>query len=269
MAFSQFPGDFNRAAIEANCDYRTARVAWETGWPELSWARAIKETVDLDIKLARVRLMEEQHRLREDKVKEVAEATISRAHDLALERERLNVEIEANLAKARADAAKAVVEESRMIRAARTNVTAVLVLANELLGSMKGLVDKTKVAIDRQEIDNPTTALRMLDRLTATIRTAADTAERAMAMERLLLGQPQQILEERRTAPAQTEDVSAEEAMSKIERAFRAVQELRKAGIDPSRPPIDVEAVGGYEEETDEPTSTEPTPSASPSRDQP
>lgn len=59
------PGNASNAARHAGCERRCARRAWEHGWPQWPWARAIRDVIADEGETARVRAAEIERRRRE------------------------------------------------------------------------------------------------------------------------------------------------------------------------------------------------------------
>lgn len=179
-AFRELPSDHSGAArlvrerTGSTCDRRTAIRAWEIGWPKLELL-PISELLEKEKVAARAALV----------AVETAELLTSATNDEALVREQ-----------ARIDAIKARTEEGRLVRTSRANVLALLESSEELLDGYRKLAPKVKKAlekIDTEDLD-PEKAARMLWRIAISSRAAIDAGMRTLQMERLLLGQPMEII---------------------------------------------------------------------------
>jgi len=230
-SFRIAPGNAGRAATAADCDYRTARRAWERGfW----WAKhppyrqPMREIIDHEQEIARARLAA----LRDESAVQIVKAEEQLAID---ERQR---EIDRRR-QAETDATDSVVEEAQLVRLARGS-------ALSILGSMQSLAEgAAKVGIKVQEslasycvveADGTPRKLtplelgsltRVIASLTLSLKQAIDASARAMEMERLLLGEPSRIIGVRHSV----DDVSMAEAARRIRAAYEALEAARAEGI--------------------------------------
>ncbi len=179
-AFRDMPGNASgaatvvKASLGGSCDYRTAARAWDRGWPKLELI-PIAEYLEKEKIAARAKLATETA------VKALDAAT----SDEAIVREQ-----------ARIDAINARTDEGRLVRSARANVLALLESSEELLAGYRKLAPKVKKALAEIDVDDldPEKAARMLWRLAISSRAAIDAGMRVLQAERLLLGQPMEII---------------------------------------------------------------------------
>ena len=179
-AFRQLPADPSgaarlvREATGSTCDRRTAIRAWHKGWPKLELL-SISELLEKEKIAARAALV----------AVEAAELLTSATSDEALVREQ-----------ARIDAIKARTDEGRLVRTSRSNVLALLESSEELLAGYRKLAPKVKQALENIDVENidPEKAARLLWRVAISSRAAIDAGMRTLQMERLLLGQPMEII---------------------------------------------------------------------------
>lgn len=179
-AFRQVPGNASEAAalvreaMGSTCDPRTAARAWDRGWPRLELepiaARLEKEKIAARAKLAH-----------DDTAKALAAAT----SDEAVVREQ-----------ARIDAINARTAEGRLVRVARENVLALLESSNELLEGYRLLAPKVKKLLAKMDADDLgiTESARLLWRIAIAARASTAAGLQVLQMERLLLGQPMEII---------------------------------------------------------------------------
>jgi len=219
QSFRERPGIASAAAKAAGVDPRTAKMAWDKGLRgcyDEKYHTPFRERINQERIEARARMETEE--------KNAAELAAK------LEAER-RAEV---LKNAQKDATDSRVQEATMVRMARSGV---IVLLNTLAQVSAGAstVGK-KVRTSLEEIGNdPSRELtlketvsltQMLNRLTTALRQANDAAQKAMEMERLLLGEPTNI-----TAHVQLEPVTAEEAREKIAQVERTLRTLEAEGV--------------------------------------
>lgn len=181
-AFRECPGNATgaartvREATGTTCDRRTAARAWTRGWPEHNFP-PVEKTLELEVVSARAALVVIAN--------DSADLLVSATSDEAIVREQ-----------ARIDAIKARTDEGRLVRIARENVVALLESSNELLDGYRKLAPKVKKILanmDGNELD-VTEAARLLWRVAIAARASTDAGMRVLQMERLLLGQPMEII---------------------------------------------------------------------------
>lgn len=156
------------------CDRRTAARAWDLGWPKLE-LDPIAVYLDKEKIAARALLAHD----------DTQAALTAATSDEAIVREQ-----------ARIDAIKARTEEGRLVRTARANVLALLESSEELLAGYRILAPKVKKALSRVDVADldPEKAARLLWRIAISSRAAVDAGMRVLQAERLLLGQPMEII---------------------------------------------------------------------------
>lgn len=203
-SFREAPGNVSRAARHAECDRRTARRAWEEGWPDAG-LRSCKVVVEEEQAEARARLKD----LRAEELAEIAREK-ERRQELA---DRA----------AREDAVTSRLEEAQTVRAARHNAMALLVTTQRMLRAGNKLAEKVETSL-AEAVVKPATAVSLFREMATTARAANETAKLAIAMERVLLGDPEKVVEHRHTM-----DLGAAER--EIEAANRALVRARDRGL--------------------------------------
>jgi hypothetical protein len=221
-AYRENPGRYGPAARAVGCDPATAKRGWEQGWLEHEpWARPIRDIIAQEVRAARVKLEEERQAKVDKIVGDAAKSTSQDILEAAVVRERALAERAKNLAQLQADAAGSIAEEAKMIRAYRTDLHGVAAMANQLLSGMEPIVKKVREALQTDTSMKPAEAIAILRQLTSVLKEGAEAAQKTMEMERLLLGQPQQILEERVEPSGDPAD-----SLAKLSAAFETLQRL-------------------------------------------
>lgn len=215
------PGNANRASKAAGVCYRLARRAWEHGisWADFPEAREpIKNLVDGERERQRVALVRQEstsEALRQD---------------------------------AQRDAAKTRIDEAQMMRLARVSATTLLAsltklavgaaqISDVLAENIQGLAqakdkDGKPRALTMQEVRS---LVGLISRVGATVRQITEAANKTLEGERLVNGEPTQIL----GVVHKVEDLSAEEAERRMSAALRALERAKAQGLfaeEPSRP---------------------------------
>lgn len=222
QGFREAPGNFLSAAKFAGVTAPTARKYWLNGVSssrEEYWNRPFCEIIEQEQVEARARMELEQ--------REAA------AIALRNEAER-QTQVKARAAK---DATDERVQEASMVRMARQGAMVLLNTITQVSAGASSL--GKKVAESLKEIgEDPDQKLTLnqslavtqtLNRLTTALRQASDAAQKAMEMERLLLGEPGKIVGH---LHAVLEPVSVVEAREKLESVQRSLDTLEAEGIE-------------------------------------
>ena len=222
--FMDHEGNVNGCHAATGFDRRTVKRGWELGFgwtADENCKRPIREVV-AERKIAmRARLaeleMEQSRRTMEEEVKRQSEQK----------------------QKALIDATDSKVQEAQQIRIARAGYTNVLAQLVKVSGAVGKTTDKVKDYIERfaTKSDDLTAGevkwlIDMYSKLAANLKAATDGAEQVMQMERLLLGEPNQIV----AVKAYGEDVSLEEVERRLEAARVIMERQRARVIDAERP---------------------------------
>lgn len=167
IAFREAPGNAAFASRRVFCERRMAMRGWLHGWPAYPWAHPIK-------------LLLEQEQV-------TAQAASRRAVISAQAAQ------EAERDTARQEAVEARTQEAQMLRAARGDVLASLVLAADLVGAMRVAVAAIKAGLlpgpggAPPEI-SPTAAMGLLTRHATLVQKAVGAAEAVIQLSRLERG---------------------------------------------------------------------------------
>ncbi len=197
-AFRACPGGdrstFNHVAKTAGVDWRTARRAWEVGW---SGFPPVRE-----------QLAEQQVRARAEMSVEVLRAKAAAAPALAAE-----------------DAAQSAAREAMLARGAREVALAFLVEIGPLRGHVKAL----SARVQEGGVAGLTSgeALSQMRDAVAVVAKVVELGQRAVAMERLRLGDPTSIVGLKAMPVA---DVSLEQAEAEAAAVQRSLARLKAAG---------------------------------------
>ncbi|HHH30691.1 MAG TPA: hypothetical protein ENK57_20435 [Polyangiaceae bacterium] len=211
-------GGYAAAAKVAECDARTAKRGFVKGWPDYG-LDSIADIVAAEQAAARAAIQGE--------LSEAAEASVA-----VVAKEK---------AAARADAIKARAEEGKLVRAARGNIVELLENGRELLAGYRKLaprVSKLIAAIEKKidkllaEESETTDIGEMLDlvertaavlwRLSTSARASTSAGMQALQMERLLLGQPTEII-----GVTDLDAMDEDEAIAELEAAADVAKRMR------------------------------------------
>ena len=211
-AFREKPGTWEHAGRAGGVAPRTAKVAWETGWPSLGngWAKPIRDLL-------------------------AAEQTDARAEAvLAAARAQQVAQVpqdETERARAKLAAVQWAVREGELAHGAIVNAGGLLQIVNALLQAAVPLASQVKAAIAKE---GPPLGARagaqLLKEIGAFTRDAGAAARDAVELERLHLGQPGQIVGVTDAAKPMT----FAEAEREIEDGMRALERARRRGRETS-----------------------------------
>ncbi len=215
IAYRECPNAPTKAARAALCDCRTAKRGWDKGWPRHGF-RAIKDVI-----------AEEQDRA----ANAVRDAT-----------RRLTEDAEAQREKGRAETAEAIAQERQMLKAARGDVIAALVIAAELIPAMRlvarAVAEACKPGPDGSPPQIPApTAMGILTRHATLIQKAVGATEAIVQLSRLDRGASTVNI-----GGAASEDLTLEQAIEELEAlddvltAARARPQLGPAPSSPTPP---------------------------------
>lgn len=199
-AFRDTPGNATAAGRKAGCDQRTAKRAWEIGWPTHTWARPIREVLRDEQVAARAQRQDRQ----------------DAAADMAAQ----------ELAKAQQEAIAARSQIGDILAGARGTAIAVLAAAGHLVPGIQKLSEHLLAALSKKDALaklEPGDAMALLERYTRLVHKAAETSHLAMQMERLHLGLPTDILG--------LTDMTLEEAVREIESGYQQLETAKQRGL--------------------------------------
>lgn len=207
-AFRDSPGNYSRAAREAGVDPRTAKRGWLRGWPELGLPPIREKIVD---EQREARVMFE----REKRQSEREEAERQLMKDVE-QRDR-----------ARNDAVNARKAEADLVRANRGNTIALVSVTGRVLrGALRSASDLEQAFATGLDSDGKKLSVvervNMLDRLARTVERCSRAARDTMAMERILLGEPTEII------GVSSDFLSDDDSLREIDEFARAAQRARE-----------------------------------------
>lgn len=212
-AFREYGDNYSKVARVCGIDRRTAKRGWELGW-EYMEVRPIKET-----------MLAEQNQAR------IVVANSSRSHAAQdLENSRIKAEYEemkAERSLAAKDALESRKEESQMVRLLRSDTIASLAAIARMLPGMQKWAKEAGTLLMESSPKNAAEALAIMDKTSKVVERVASAADRVMAMERRLLGQPEQIV------GVAMPELSMEEALEHLEASDRTLTRMAAAGMLP------------------------------------
>lgn len=181
-AYRQDPGNHSAASRHALVQRRTARKAWDEGYPDRPWGtKPIKQLIAEDRELAGARAQLEAER--EGLAEDVAE--------LESERDR-------EAARQRAIVVKK--EEAVLVQLARQSSIRTLAAAVTASEGLKTIMTKIGAELETMGKGGPLTKKELLDvsnitrRYASTLREVVTAGQMAMEMERLYMGEPTEII---------------------------------------------------------------------------
>jgi len=182
-AYREDPGNFSNAARHAGVQRRTARRAWDVGYPDRPWGgKSIRDMIRDEAELARSRtqLELEREELNEDK-------------------ELLESERSAEAARQRAIAVR--VEEAQLISGARAITMNAFASASkaaqglsQAMTKLGGSLISKAMSADELSMKDMTALSALLRRYSSTLRELTQAGQTAMEMERLYLGEPTSVI---------------------------------------------------------------------------
>lgn len=206
--FRESPGNASHAARVAKCDPRTARKAWEVGWPNCVFlsGKSIERLFQEEAQAARALLQREDEQKRAMAQKERDEA--------------------------RKQAIEARKQEGQIVTLARTSCLQALTVASQLNSGARLLAGFIKLRLDAElaKKDNdptkmqPEVVVQWLGKISSITSNIIQTAHQAMVMERLHLGEPTDII----GLQAIRDDMAMEEAEARLLAAQQAFENARK-----------------------------------------
>lgn len=202
------PENHAHAAKFGGCDRRMAKRAWEKGWDHSPWATPIEQV-----------LKEEQLAARAEMAKRV-----ETDYDKVVEERE----------KAFAEAVKTRAQEGELVKMSRATAINVLAKGIKLLqtGSIlvetieESLKDMQQAADRGEEMPmHPLQAIRLLRQVAGFVNQGVSVGDAAMRLERLRLGEPEQIL------GIQDADMSVEDALAEIREAEAARKRYERSHL--------------------------------------
>jgi hypothetical protein len=204
-AFRRNPGNITQAAEIVGVSRATARRAWAVGYPRVN--RPAIQRVITDEQIAARASMADEH-----------------ARQAALDLEDRRRTQRENSRKAREDLARTRKQEAELVRAQRGNVAALVGITGHALRGMieqarilEGELRAGKDSSNGQVLSLPQ-RMRAMDTLARIVQRASEAAAEVVRMERLLLGEPTEIVGTTATL---------EEVVREFEATSRAVQRVK------------------------------------------
>lgn len=219
-AYREQPSNHSNAATHAVCDRRTARRGWEIGWSNgrnpLPWAGPISQLIAEEQTIARARVLDERKRAMEP----VVDGELQTHYD----RE-----------KAAQDAIDARKQEAQMIRLVRADVTSELASVARMLPGIQKWAQSAAEQLMAKNPDNPREAVKLMESLARVTDNLSGAADRCMAMERRLLGEPESVV------GVMLPDMNMTDAVRHIEAGSRTLARARRLGLlPPAQVDVDV-----------------------------
>lgn len=186
-AYRDTPGNHRFAAQQAGVFWRTARRGWEEGWPAYVWAaRPIKDIIKEEQAIARQRSVEQDavreaslQRELEDASRRIAEQSVQPQTDRELVRQHALETREA---------------EALAIRLSRSNAIGLLTAMGDLVPSIQQLTKTVARQIETITDMTPGSFVRLLREFASAVKMVNEATDAVIKMERLVLGEPTQIL---------------------------------------------------------------------------
>lgn len=206
-AYAAHPGNAAAASRAAGCDARTAKRAWAIGWPAYDFARPIKEVVRERQEAARALTVQREQA--------AAQAAIEGTRDSVM----------ALRTQAELDKAKSMADDAQLAKGAKQNALAAAATAMNLL--RRGF--KISEGLTEEELHKlpPLQRINALRTISGFARDAVECADAAVRLERLILGDPTEVVQHQHVHVS----VTPNEMASVVSRAQAAVERARAAGI--------------------------------------
>ena len=215
-AFRESPGDHHYAAKKAGCYWRTAKKGWDEGWPAYPWGESIKTVIAKENAKARDKMAS---------IKEAQHVSRQRVLDDASARAgALSVDDIADRDRARRDAVDASVEEGQLVRAARINALQLLTTLSDIGKHAAELAHRFAHEIESVEM-KPAQIVKLFKDFAQAAKAANEMAEMSIKMERLVLGEPTEIMG---VLPM---DMSVDDAVREIIEANAALTRAQGMGV--------------------------------------
>lgn len=195
-AYRMEPGNHSNAARHGQCDRRMAKRAYEQGWKNQPWAVPIKELLADDT--VRARAKRQEMRTRE------------------------YLEAEDRMLAAKKDAADARAQEGKLVAGARQSAIGLVGYSMSLLKGARPLVAQLVMALENVQDVAPTKAMSMLKEISRLSAQSVSISQEAMRLERLHMGQPEQIIGFSDLKDISDEDLHAE--ILEVEAALRSIE---------------------------------------------
>lgn len=208
-AFRDHGVNFAAVAKVAGIARKTAKKAWNIGWPNKGFA-PIAQVIELEELEARA-----QRPAR----------ALTRMEELRGQQDINDAQLRAA---ARRDAVRARADEARMVRAARASAINLLEATKLLTAGLRALAPKVGDAIasidlERVAVKDVDAVARIVWRLSISARAGSATAWQILQAERLLLGQPTDIV-----SVTGAENLDEAGALRELEEAAKALERVKR-----------------------------------------
>lgn len=151
----------------------------------------------------------------------------------------INRLLETAVMRVRANVAQALLAEQEMIGTARNNLQGILVLSDKLLAGLMPVVDTVVERLHTMASDasvDPKRVLGMIDRVIKINASTVTAGAKLLEMQRLMVGMPQSIHEQRQTAPVAPQDAPTDAAREELIRSLERTKRKVLAERDPYVP---------------------------------
>jgi len=213
--FRDNPGATKKAAVECKVSYNTARRAWNDGWPKRKWD-PISVVVAEEAIAARAAI----HDAHIEKQRDQHAAELERGYEEA--------------EKARQQVIVARRQEGEMVRGERANILALMGVTGRVLRGALAMAPKLEVQIRTgKDVDGKPLTVRdqidLLWKIARSVKLGGEAAHQIVQTERLLLGEPTEILGVKRDLDGLTEEDAIRELLASGEMGHRMAKrrELR------------------------------------------
>lgn len=210
IAFRENWGNFSSAARAAGVARKTAKKAWISGWPDQRM-RPIRDLLEEERLAARAEI------LTETRAKLVGDQAVLQQEAVEAEKARLLSHSQAVQTRA---------QEGEMVKLSRANTIVMMATANRHLRVANKLAKELEEQVEKGEVElTPQQVIKLAGSCAFLTKTAAEAARINLEMERILLGEPTEII------GIDVNNMSVEEAARRIEVANRALERARKRGL--------------------------------------
>lgn len=256
-AYRDSPGNHRLAASQAGVFWRTAKKGWEEGWPATLWAaKPIREVIAEEHAMAR-QTMVERDKAKDEALKRDLEEASRRAVELS-------IQPQAERDRVKQDAIEARAEEGTAVRLARSNAIGLLRTMGELVPAIKQLVVKTAAQMHLAVDMTPGSLVRLLREFAAAAKAVSEATEMALKMERLVLGEPTEILGlmaiDMSTDEAVREIMNAQEALFRVHETHELLPAADQELMDSETTDTTLSTPSESEPDDDDPLDHEPAP---------
>jgi hypothetical protein len=225
-SFREFPGSPSRVAEIVGVSVECARRGWRVGWPS-RYMGPIKDVIEGEILIARgkraaelietkklVARADDQNKL----IKELEE------HEEHLRLQAVNEETER--LKAKEDAIQSRKEEGKMVSMGRRNTIAVMAATTKLIAGAITKAKEMDEKIKKGKVKlTPAQTIAFVRSCAYVTKTASESAKISMEMERMLMGEPTEII------GLDMKNMSLDDAARTIEMANVALQRAKERGV--------------------------------------